>query len=151
MTATDGDRVENIRLDDLLQGIDMLGKTAAESGIPKCAVSIERKYYPQTVIIGNIFGVEGSATLYFSDVRDGADDCRAKRLWILTSNLNFDECKDRLSEKFGKPLAEGEIPYAVVNHGAVTWADFRFQDLCLRLSSASEDHFIRIEIEKTEN
>ncbi len=150
MTKAD-DVSEAFMVDDLLECIDMLGKTATEIGLPRETVRIEMKYHPRAEIIGNIFGAEGSATLHFYDVRDSEDDYVARRLWIFTQNLNFDECRERLSEKFGNPLAEGEIPYAVVNHGAVTWADYHFQDICLRLSSASEDNFIRIEIEKSED
>lgn len=148
MTETDT-VIGSIMRDDLLECIDMLGRTVSEIGIPEAAVSIERKYYPQTEISGNLFGVKGDATLYFHDARDRGDDYLARRLWITTRHLNFDECRKRLCETYGNPAAEGEIPYARVNHGAVKWADYRFQNVCLRLSSASETNYILIEIEKS--
>ncbi len=140
--------VESITVDDLLECIDMLGKTATEIGIPREAIDTEHSFYIATHIDGNIFGAKGYANLLFDEVSDGKGEYLANKLWIYTKELNYDECKILLSEKFGEPLGEVEIPYAQVNHGALTWTDFRFQDLAIELSTASELHHISIKIEK---
>ncbi len=142
------DTRDGIIVDDLLECIDMLGKTATEIGIPREAINAERKYYISAHIDGNIFGVKGEAELLFDDVSDDRDDYLAKTLCIFTKNLNYDECKIRLSEKFCEPLGEVSIPYAKVNYGALTWTDYRFEDINIRLSSASELYHIKIEIDK---
>lgn len=147
MTQT-RETAESIIADDLLECIDMLGKTATEIGIPREAINAERKYYISAHIDGNIFGVKGEAELLFDDVSDDRDDYLAKTLCIFTKNLNYDECKIRLSEKFCEPLGEVSIPYAKVNYGALTWTDYRFEDINIRLSSASELYHIKIEIDK---
>lgn len=126
----------------------MLGKTATEIGIPRKAIDTEHSFYIATYIDGNIFGVKGYADLLFDDLSEGKDDYLAEKLWIYTKELNYDECKILLSEKFGEPLGEVEIPYAQVNYGALTRADFRFQDYVIELSTASELDHISIKIEK---
>lgn len=140
--------VESIVVDDLLECIDMLGKTATEIGIAREAIDTEHSFYIATYFDGNIFGVKGYADLLFDDVSDSNDDYLAKQLLIFTKEINYDECKIRLAEKFGDPLGETSIPYAQVNYGALKWTDYRFKDIAIELSTASELKHIQIQIEK---
>ncbi len=81
MTQTK-ETVESIIVDDLLECIDMLGKTAAEIGIPREAIDTKHSFYIATYINGNIFGVKGYADLLYDDLSEGKDDYLAEKLWI---------------------------------------------------------------------
>jgi hypothetical protein len=136
---------DGIFVDDLLDSIEMLGKIASEIGIPREVIDTESKFYIHTYLDGNIFGTKDYGILHFDET---ADDYLAKSIWIHVGNLGYDECKTRLSKKYGNPTEEGEEPFVEIDGGAVTWATYRFQNIELRLSAASERDFTELNIEK---
>ncbi|MGB4610099.1 MAG: hypothetical protein ACOX3H_04860 [Saccharofermentanales bacterium] len=139
---------DGVIVDDLLECVEMLGKTAADIGIPSKVINDESKYYIKTYIDGNIFGTEDYGILHFDDMGSTKDDYLAKSIWIHVKNVGYEECKRQLSIKFGNPIEEGENPFVEVDGGAVTWALYKFQDIEIRLSSASQRDYIEIDIEK---
>ncbi|NLJ70420.1 MAG: hypothetical protein GX328_03015 [Clostridiaceae bacterium] len=139
---------DGIIVEDLLDCVEMLGKTAAEIGIPSEVINDESKYYIKTYIDGNIFGTEDYGILHFADVGSDKNDYLAKSIWIHVKNVGYDECKRQLSKKFGDPIEEGENPYVEVDGGAVTWTFYKYQDIEVRLSSASQRDYIEIDIDK---
>lgn len=139
---------DGVIVDDLLECVEMLGKTAAEIGIPSEVINDESKYYIKTYIDGNIFGTEDYGILHFDDMGSTKDDYLAKSIWIHVKNVGYGECKRQLSIKFGNPIEEGENPFVEVDGGAVTWTLYKFQDIEIRLSSASQREYIEIDIDK---
>ena len=139
---------DGVVVDDLLECIDMLGKTATEIGIPREVINNEKEYYIRTYVDGKIFGTEDYGILHFDYVDDDKNNYLAKGIWIHVKKVGYDECKMRLSEKFGNPTDEGENPYVEIDGGAVTWADYRLPDIKLTLSSASQRDYVEINIEK---
>ena len=142
------DTEDGIIVDDLLDCVEMLGKTAAEIGIPSEVINDESKYYIKTYLDGNIFGTEDYGILHFDERGSAKSDYLAKSIWIHVKNVGYDECKIQLSNKFGDPIDEGDNPYVEVDGGAVTWTFYKFQDIEIRLSSASQRDYIEIDIEK---
>jgi len=145
---TINDTADGIILDDLLESIEMLGKTATEIGIPREVINTEKSYYIKTYIDGYIFGTKDYGILQFDEMGDDKDDYLAKSIWIHVKKVGYDECKRQLSDKFGNPIKEGDNPYVEIDGGAVTWASYQFQDITIRLSSASQRDYIEIKIEK---
>ena len=141
----DGD---GIIVDDLLECIEMLGQTSTEIGIPREVINTEIKAYIRTYVDGNIFGTKDYGILHFNEIGNDKDDYLAESIWIHVKHVGYDECKKRLSEKFGNPTGEGENPFVEVDGGAVKWTIYRFQDIEIRLSSASQRNYIEINIEK---
>lgn len=139
------DTQDGIFVDDLLDSIEMLGKTASETGIPREVIDTESKFYIHTYLDGNIFGTKDYGILHFDEMED---DYLAKSIWIHIGNLGYDECKTQLSKKFGNSTEEGEEPFVEIDGGAVTWVIYRFQDIELRLSAASKRDFTELNIEK---
>lgn len=133
------DTRDGIIVDDILDCIDMLGKTAAEIGIPIEVINTESKYFTKTYIDGNIFGTKDYGVLYFGVVSNGKDDYLAESMWIHIKNVGYNECKSQLSKKFGNPISEGDNPYVEIDGGAVTWAYYQHPDVRIRLSSASKE------------
>ncbi len=142
------DTKDGILVADILECIEMLGKTAQEIGIPREVINIESKSYIRTYVDGNIFGTKDYGILHFEDMGTDKDGYLAKSIWIHIKNAGYDECKRRLSEKFGSPVDEGENPFVEVDGGAVTWAFYQFEDIEIRLSSASQRNYVEINIEK---
>ena len=142
------DTRDGIIVDDILDCIDMLGKTAAEIGIPIGVINTESKYFTKTYIDGNIFGTKDYGVLYFDVVSNGKDDYLAESMWIHIKNISYNECKRQLSERFGNPISEGDNPYVEIDGGAVTWAYYQHPDVKIRLSSASKRDYVEIHIEK---
>ena len=139
---------DGVIVDDILECVEMLGKTAAEIGIPSEVINDESKYYIKTYLDGNIFGTEDYGILHFDERGSAKSDYLAKSIWIHVKNVGYDECKIQLSNKFGDPIDEGDNPYVEVDGGAVTWTFYKFQDIEIRLSSASQRDYIEIDIEK---
>ena len=104
------DTEDGIIVDDLLDCVEMLGKTAAEIGIPRKVIDTESKFYIKTYIDGYIFGTEDYGILHFDDIENNAEDYLAKSIWIHVKNVGYAECKRQLSIKFGNPIEEGENP-----------------------------------------
>ncbi len=142
------DTRDGIIVDDILDCIDMLGKTAAEIGIPIGVINTESKYLTKTYIDGNVFGTKDYGVLYFDVVSNGKDDYLAESMWIHIKNISYNECKRQLSERFGNPISEGDNPYVEIDGGAVTWAYYQHPDVKIRLSSASKRDYVEIHIEK---
>lgn len=142
------DTKDGIVVDDLLDCIDMLGKTATEIGIPIEVINTESKYFTKTYIDGNIFGTKDYGVLYFDVVSNGKDDYLAESMWIHIKNAGYNECKRQLSERFGNPISEGDNPYVEIDGGAVTWAYYQHPNVRIRLSSASKRDYVEIQIEK---
>ena len=61
------DTADGIMLDDLLESIEMLGKTATEIGIPREVINTEKSYYIKTYIDGYIFGTKDYGILQFEE------------------------------------------------------------------------------------
>lgn len=140
------DSKDGIVMDDLLESIKMLGKTTQEIGIPRKVIDTKSKVTIKTYIDGNIFGMEDYGILFFDETDD--DQLVVERAWIHIKETSYDECKGLLSEKFGDPVEEGTIPYAEVNGGAVEWAFYQYEDVGIRLSSASERDYRELHLEK---
>lgn len=140
------DSKDGIVVDDLLESIEMLGKTAEEIGIPRKVINTESKVTIKMYIDGNIFGMEDYGILYFDETDD--DQFVVERAWIHIKKTSYDECKGRLSEKLGNPVEEGNTPYVEINGGAVEWAFYQYEDVMIRLSSASERDYRELHLEK---
>lgn len=135
-------------VDDLLDSIEMLGKTASEIGIPREIINTESKYFISTYLDGHIFGTEHYGILYFDNVTDNVDDYVAKSIWIHIKKVEYDESKRQLTERFGNPTDEGENPYVEIDGGAVRWAIYQHKEIEIRLSSASERDYVEITVRK---
>ena len=140
------DSKDGIVIDDLLESIKMLGITAEGIGIPRKVIDTESKVTIKTNIHGNIFGMEDYGILFFDETDD--DQLVVERAWIHIKETSYDECKGLLSEKFGDPIEKGDIPYAEVNGGAVEWSFYQYEDVGIRLSSASERDYRELHLEK---
>lgn len=88
------DTGDGIVVDDLLACIEMLGKTAAEIGIPREVINIESKYYIRTYVDGSIFGTKDYGILQFDNARNDPDDYLMKRIWIHIKHSGYGECKN---------------------------------------------------------
>lgn len=140
------DSKDGIVLDDLLDSIDMLGKTAKEIGIPKGVINTESKVTIKTYMDGNIFGMEDYGILFFDETDN--EQFVVERAWIHIKETSYNECKGLLNEKFGDPVEEVYTPYTEVNGGAVEWAYYQYEDVGIRLSSASERNYRELHLEK---
>lgn len=135
-------------VDDLLDSIEMLGKTASEIGIPREIIDTKSKYLISTYLDGHIFGTEDYGILFFYDVTENVDDYVAKNIWIRIKKVGYDECKKQLTKRFGSPTDEGENPFVEIEGGAVRWAIYRLKEIEIRLSSASQRDFVEIDVRK---
>lgn len=142
------DSKDGVLMDDLLESIDMLGKTATAIGIPVEAINSESALLNKTYIEGTIFETADYGVVYFDKLGPGREDYLVTDIWLHIKNVDYDECKRLLSETFGDPIEEGESPYVAVEGGAVKWAIYRLEDIDIRLSSASERDYTEITIEK---
>ena len=129
---------------DLLDSIEMLGKTASQIGIPRVIINTKSEYSISAYLDGHIFGTEDYGILYFDDVTDNVDDYVAKSIWLHIKKVGYDESKKQLTERFGSPTDEGENPYVEIDGGAVRWAIYQHKEIEIRLSSASERDFVEI-------
>lgn len=142
---------DGIVVDNLLDCIEMLGKTAAEIGVPIEAINTESKYYIRTYVDGNIFDTQDYGILHFEELNSGREEYLAKSLWIHVKHLNYDECKIRLTKQYGNSIKEGENPFVEADGGAVRWAVYLFRDVRIRLSAASQRNYTEINVEKHVN
>jgi hypothetical protein len=77
---TINDTADGIILDDLLESIEMLGKTATEIGIPREVINTEKSYYIKTYIDGYIFGTHSTERFcrFVQRRYCGASTCRIR-------------------------------------------------------------------------
>lgn len=92
------DSKDGVLLDDLLDSLEMLGKTTEDTGIPIEALNMEINPIIKTYIDGNIFGTEDYGILYFDKTDDG-ERLVVESIWIHIKNMSYADCKHQLTEK----------------------------------------------------
>ena len=80
-------------LDDLLESIEMLGKTATEIGIPREVINTEKSYYIKTYIDGYIFGTKDYAYCILT-IWATIRMIILRKVFGYTLKVGYDECKD---------------------------------------------------------
>ncbi len=145
------DSKDGVVVDDLLDSMEMLGKTASEIGIPKEIIKTESKSFITTYLDGYIFGTKDYGILNFENLNKKSDDYLAKSVWIHIKELNYEESNKQLRERFGEPVEDGQNPYVKSGEGAVEWSIYRSNDIEIRLFSASERDYVEMSITKINN
>ena len=127
---------EILKMDNILDAMDLVGKTCEEAGI-------DEKYYSadETVYVeGNLFSAEADGYLIaHRDYKTGQHPMN--NLNINVDEMHFMDLSRELTLIWGPAYASGEEPYVEVNGGAVRWERFYTGSGMLVLSQGSNNSY----------
>ena len=138
--------VESYRFADAFDTIDLLGKSAAKTGVNEKYFT-ERIGYQVLEFDTTLFGKEAYGSVYFSGEDNGSGKT-VDTVYLYSSAWNFAACKEQMIKQIGGPVSEWEIPYVEVNGGAQSGAEFTNDGVQIKLLQGSERKYIEIEIRK---
>ncbi|MCR5208240.1 MAG: hypothetical protein K6C14_07190 [Eubacterium sp.] len=144
ITAKNNSRLYNAG--DVLTLGQWLGKTADETGANE-KYFLEEYGSLKVSFAGKLFEKDANGSVYFSS-ESGEFVQHASTVYISASGLEYEECRDSLSELYGEPQNEHEEPFTEVKGGAVRRCFFYDGDNEIMLESASEKENIDITIKK---
>ena len=94
---------------------------------------------------GKLLNSDAYGSVYFSN-SDGGVVVKADSIFIQTKELTFEECRNRLTEFYGKPENEHEEPFTQVKGGAVQRCTFKVDGIELLVEKASEKDYVIVTI-----
>ena len=131
---------------DVLGLTELLGKSEAELGLGK--EYINDSLPSRTVeFTGQLFGAKANGSINMRSETSGGE-CKVHSLYIFSHELGYDDCKEKLIEKYGSFEYENEEPYVESLGGCVTTCVFKSNGKRIKLESASERDYIYISIDE---
>ena len=132
--------------EDVLALSDWLGKSEAELGLEKEYINDSNTLH-SVAFNGKLFGAPADGSVNF---RSSSDDGKnvASTLYIFSYDLGYDDCKEKLIEKYGEFEYENEEPYVESLGGCVTTCVFKADGKRIKLESASERNYIYVSIDE---
>ncbi len=143
------EEVKSLKLDNVLDSVDWLGKSTKEIDVPEEYI-INRGSFKEINIDGFIFSHECYGTVYLNDTNP-KENRKYDRVFLIISNYSIDECKRELSKLYGEPVSEGEEPYVESLGGVVSWTHFETENLRIELKTASKHNFYTLEFKLKSN
>jgi len=83
-----------------------------------------------------------SGTAWLAENVDG--ELVVERIHLFLNDCTYSDVREMLIDQYGEPTDEGEEPYVASNGGAVTYCWFEHPVGTLRLTSGSEEDFLKI-------
>lgn len=129
---------------NVLKFADLIGKTAAETGIDEKFIQSSLGYL-KIVFDGKLFDYDAYGSVYFSYTTDDTVS-HVHTVYIHSKDIEYDECRTKLAEVYGNVRDENEEPFVEVNGGAVTRCFFDGEGFEVMLSKASEQDYVAVTI-----
>lgn len=115
-------------------------------------IGIEERYIQSDGVVfrvsfnGNLFGKPAHGTVLFEE--DGGEIIKkARTIYIYSSELSYEECRDKLSRIYGKVKDEGEEPFAEGAGGSIMHCEFSGRGVNVKLTKASERDYLEVVIQ----
>ena len=129
---------------DVLELVSWLKKSPAETGINEKYL-VEKGGFLQAPFEGTLFDKPADGSVYFKEDL-GEVVKKAYNIYIHSSEFGYEEIRELLIKKYGKPKEESEEPFTQVKGGAVQRCLFSKRGFKLTLEKASEKNYIVIDI-----
>ncbi len=130
-----------LKLDQLEDCLDWIGKTPKKAGIPK-----KELYYEDELLKidleGSLFGKAARGGAY---LEEGAKKTKVCQVLLTSSELSYEEALAALTARYGAPIEEKTDKSGQTDQGDVTYAVFENGKSEVWLSKGSLEDFIRVE------
>ena len=130
---------------DVLGLAELLGKSKAELGLGKEYIN-DSLPSRSVEFTGKLFGAKANGSINMRSETSGGE-CKVYTLYIFSHELGYDDCKEKLTEKYGEYEYENEEPCVESLGGCVISCVFKSDGKRIKLETASERDYIYVYID----
>jgi|GEM_PF-3515979 len=134
---------EVYRFADAFETVNLLGKTPSQTDVNENYFT-EKGMWQVLAFDTLLFQKEAYGWIYFSGEGQLADT-----VYVNSKQMNFKQCREALTARYGEPASEWETPYVEVNGGAQSGCRFQSEELLIELTHGSEREYIELQIQNS--